>query len=168
MHSPARDKHNETRHLIERALGVWVDRHAGGKLRSEKALCAFTRNDYEPDIVWFSPRKSCLHHPGHRPFHPVPDFIVEITSPGTEKKTDRGLKATDYAAHGVPEYWIVNPDERVIEQHLLEEDADSYPPPPQIHRRRNHPPPPSPASPSPSPPASTPQANLDLIQSLLG
>ena len=43
-----------------------------------------------------------------------PDLVVEILSPGTEQR-DRGYKLTMYARHGVPEYWIIDPDARMID-----------------------------------------------------
>jgi Uma2 family endonuclease len=50
---------------------------------------------------------------------PAPDFIIEIISPSTEK-IDREIKFADYAAHGVGEYWIVDPENQSVEQYLLE------------------------------------------------
>lgn len=44
-----------------------------------------------------------------------PDLVVEILSPSTAER-DRGLKRERCAHFGVPEYWIVDPDERVIER----------------------------------------------------
>lgn len=32
---------------------------------------------------------------------------------------DRGVKFDDYAAHGVTEYWIIDPDTETVEQHRL-------------------------------------------------
>jgi Uma2 family endonuclease len=36
---------------------------------------------------------------------------------------DRGVKFDDYAAHGVREYWLIDPENRVVEQYDLTEDA---------------------------------------------
>lgn len=43
----------------------------------------------------------------------VPDLIVEILSPSTSQR-DEGLKKQLYEQNGVPEYWVVDPDEKVI------------------------------------------------------
>ena len=45
-----------------------------------------------------------------------------VLSESTEA-IDRGIKFEDYAAHGVSEYWIVDPDQETIEQYLLQEGA---------------------------------------------
>jgi Uma2 family endonuclease len=60
---------------------------------------------------------------------PAPDLIVEILSKSTAKH-DRTLKKDDYAAHGIPEYWIIDPVKKQVEQYLLvSESATSYMPP---------------------------------------
>lgn len=126
MHSPARHSHNHCGSLISRLLGSYLSHAApGGVLVYEKALCTFSRNDYEPDIVWFSPEKAAAIGPDTM-LYPVPDFIVEILSPSTEAH-GRGLKRNDYAAHRVGEYWIVDPERRALEPHILPPDCDAYP-----------------------------------------
>ncbi len=53
----------------------------------------------------------------------VPDLVMEILSEST-KKTDRTDKFSEYEKAGVPEYWIVDPSEGVIEVYVL--DLKSY------------------------------------------
>ncbi len=43
---------------------------------------------------------------------------MEIVSKSTEKH-DRGVKYDDYAAHGVKEYWIMDPSHQTVAQYLL-------------------------------------------------
>lgn len=52
----------------------------------------------------------------------VPDLIVEVLSPGT-RDADRGDKFLEYAQAGVQEYWIVDPDERLVEVYALRGQA---------------------------------------------
>ncbi len=118
MNSPATDEHNEIRSFIEKLLSTHVDIHGLGRVRSEKALCVFPRNDYEPDVVFFGPEKTARLRRSTLKF-PVPDFVVEVLSDSTEKR-DRGVKFEDYEAHGVREYWLVNPSRRELEQYVLE------------------------------------------------
>ena len=49
-----------------------------------------------------------------------PDLIVEILSKSTRRR-DRGIKKSRYARFHVPEYWIVDLDAKIVEQHLLRE-----------------------------------------------
>jgi Uma2 family endonuclease len=48
---------------------------------------------------------------------------VEILSASTERM-DRGIKMTDYAAHGVREYWLIDTDRQCVERYHL--DGDTY------------------------------------------
>jgi len=50
----------------------------------------------------------------------APDFIIEILSPSNQKN-DRYLKFKQYFLAGVREYWIVDPESRVVQVCLLEE-----------------------------------------------
>ena len=56
---------------------------------------------------------------------PAPDLVVEVISESTEQN-DRGVKFDDDAAHGVAEYWIIDPDAETLEQYLLPEGGDIY------------------------------------------
>ena len=124
MHSPSRHAHNHVSSLLVRIFSTYASAHSNGVIVYEKALCGFSRNDYEPDIVWFSPEKAATLAPDTT-VYPIPDFIVEILSPATEKR-DRGVKMEDYAAHGVSEYWIVDADKKCVEQYLLAEGSSEY------------------------------------------
>ncbi len=108
-------------------LHEFVKKHALGEVGVEKVMIRLTRNDYEPDICFFGKEKAKDFAPDQMLF-PAPDFIVEITSPSTEK-TDREEKFIDYAAHGVSVYWIINPEKQTVEQYVLE--GRSY----QLHQK---------------------------------
>lgn len=47
-----------------------------------------------------------------------PDLVVEILSPSTGSR-DQREKLDLYQRAGVPEYWIVDPDEHTVEQRVL-------------------------------------------------
>lgn len=51
-----------------------------------------------------------------------PDLVVEVLSPATAAR-DRGVKLERYRLYGVPEYWVVDPDQRTIEVWKLARDA---------------------------------------------
>lgn len=116
-HSPSRDKHTLTVQQLVRLLSTFVEVERLGLVRSERTLCVFPRNDYEPDVVFFG-RKKSRGITGDTLKYPVPDFVIEVLSESTEA-IDRGVKFRDYAAHGVGEYWIVDPDAETVEKHVL-------------------------------------------------
>jgi Uma2 family endonuclease len=117
MHSPATNRHLIVRDNLQRLLRLHVEVRGLGEVRGEKALCVFPRNDYEPDVCFFGPAKSTTIALDTLKF-PIPDFIAEVLSDSTEAR-DRGQKFRDYEAHGVQEYWLVDPGNELIEQYLL-------------------------------------------------
>ena len=117
MHSPAKAKHLRTTQNLVGLLRAFVQRHSLGEVFSEKALICLTRNDYEPDVVFFEKAKAEAFSPDQMKF-PAPDFIAEVLSESTEQR-NRGVKFDDYADHGVAEYWIVDCDEASVEQYSL-------------------------------------------------
>ena len=52
--------------------------------------------------------------------HGAPDLVIEIVSPDSGYH-DRGRKFELYEAYGVAEYWIVDPDECVVEVYHLQD-----------------------------------------------
>lgn len=115
--SPVKLRHNEAgRHLLV-LMSVFINRRQLGLVGFEKLLISLTRNDYEPDICFFTRERAAEFSPDQMQF-PAPDFVAEVLSPSTEA-IDRGIKFTDYAAHGVGEYWIIDPDAQTVEQYVL-------------------------------------------------
>lgn len=121
MHSPVKLEHWDASANLSASLIIHVKQNDLGKIGVEKVMVHLTRNDYEPDICYFSKEKTMQFRPGQLLF-PAPDFIVEILSPTTET-IDRTLKMTDYAAHGVLEYWIIDPVQQSVEQYFLDNGA---------------------------------------------
>ncbi len=123
IHSPVKRSHNEVGKRLLKQLDDYVSTYMLGFVGYEKLLIKLTRNDYEPDICYFSSEQEeklaedCM-------FFPAPVFVVEILSPSTEKN-DRNIKFNDYAAHGVQEYWIIDPKKRIVEQYVLENGSYS-------------------------------------------
>ncbi len=117
MHSPARNRHLMVTGWIYRLLSTFVDSRKLGTVNMEKCLCLFSRNAYEPDIVFFGRDKASEFTWDTKTF-PIPDLIVEVLSDSTEK-ADRGVKFDDYSASGVGEYWIVDADRSFLEQYVL-------------------------------------------------
>ncbi|WP_262889807.1 Uma2 family endonuclease [Spirosoma endbachense] len=120
MHSPVKKMHNETTKYLCGLIDLYVRKNKLGFVGVEKIMTALTRNDYEPDICFFGRAKADLFDKKQTLF-PAPDLVIEVLSDGTAKR-DRGIKFQDYQAHGVEEYWIIDADDRFIEQyHLVDE-----------------------------------------------
>lgn len=116
-HSPARLKRTLIIEYLGNILSRYVRKKKCGIVLREKALVRLTRNDFEPDICFFSTGKYSQFN-NDTMFYPAPDFVIEVLSKTTEK-IDRGIKKDDYALHGIQEYWIINPDKKELEQYSL-------------------------------------------------
>src|SRR5688500_1895679 len=118
MASPQRMEHGLAVRAISRALENHVERRGLGFVWRETWMIRLTRNDYHPDVCFW--RKEVADgFTRDQTIFPPPDFIAEVLSETTAER-DRGVKFIDYAAHGVREYWIVDPPARTIEQYALE------------------------------------------------
>ncbi len=120
--SPVRMRHWDASTMLVTYLNSHVIKHKLGKVGVEKVMISLSRNDYEPDICFFSAQRAADFAPDQMHF-PAPDFIVEIVSTSTEK-IDRGIKFVDYAAHGVREYWILDPAKQTLEQYVLPSEEE--------------------------------------------
>ncbi len=100
------------------ALKTHIDaRRLGETLASPIDVVLSPTDVMQPDIVFIAERRRAII--GEAAIHGAPDLVVEVLSPGTAP-TDRGRKMQAYARATVPEYWIVDPDARAIEDYHLE------------------------------------------------
>lgn len=70
----------------------------------------------QPDIVVILGRDEAVIR--RERIEGAPDLVVEILSPSTANR-DRGLKLDLYQRAGVSEYWIVDPERKVVQQYVL-------------------------------------------------
>ncbi len=103
---------------LYKMLDRHVLKHQLGEVFFEKALVHLSRNDYEPDVLFYESHKAAQITPEQLLF-PPPDFIAEVLSDSTESR-DRGVKFADYAVHGVAEYWLIDTAQRFVEQYQLD------------------------------------------------
>jgi len=120
IHSPVKKVHNELSFSLAQLLNIYVKKYNLGFVGHEKLMISLSRNDYEPDICFFGKEKAQHFQPDQILF-PAPDLVVEILSNSTEKR-DRGVKYDDYEAHEIQEYWIIDPNTRILEQYRLNEN----------------------------------------------
>ncbi len=77
-------------------------------------------NNTQPDILFI--KKERLFIVTKDGIQGQPDLIVEVLSPSTYR-VDRIAKMKTYCEFGVSEYWIVDPNNKAIEVHFLENNA---------------------------------------------
>ncbi len=124
MHSPVKRRHLNASKLLAGLLQYYVMIHDLGEVDTEKALVGMTRNDYEPDICYWN-KETASAFDDDQMVQPSPDLVVEILSKSTAK-FDKGIKFEDYAAHGVREYWIIDPVRQSVEQYQLDEPTMAF------------------------------------------
>ncbi|MEM1322128.1 MAG: Uma2 family endonuclease [Bacteroidota bacterium] len=120
IHSPPSKLHIEVCGALFRLISTYVDSNDLGFVGIGTLMIQLTRNDYEPDICFFD-QKTASQLKREQTLFPAPKFIAAILSKSTASR-DRGVKFEDYQNHGVGEYWIVDPQKRVVEQYLLQHD----------------------------------------------
>lgn len=124
MHSPVKRRHLVASKLLVNLLQNYVMIHDLGEVDTEKALVGMPRNDYEPDICYWN-KETASGFDDDQMVHPAPDLVVEILSKRTAK-FDKGIKFEDYAAHGVREYWIIDPVRQSVAQYQLDEPTMAF------------------------------------------
>jgi Uma2 family endonuclease len=105
----------------QRSLHAWVVDELDGRLRVALAGRARVRcqlpialgDDSEPE-----PDISLVEPGNYQDRHPSSAWLLIEVSESTLRK-DREVKGPLYARAGIPEYWIVNLDDRVVEVHDL-------------------------------------------------
>jgi Uma2 family endonuclease len=117
FHSPVKLKHNEANGNIYKLLDTFCVENDLGTVGIEKLLVSLSRNDYEPDVCFWKKSRAKDFTEDQMQF-PAPDLVVEVLSKSTATN-DRTIKYEDYEAHGVKEYWIVDPTKQTIEQYVL-------------------------------------------------
>jgi Uma2 family endonuclease len=101
-------------HLLE----AFCQEHGAGEVYAAPFDVIFAKGDYvEPDLV-FVRAENADAVLDDRGVVGTPDLLVEILSDSTEHR-DRGVKRERYAGYGVPEYWIVDADEKRVEVYRL-------------------------------------------------
>jgi Uma2 family endonuclease len=111
--SPQGPAHNE---VVDRLNELLVPALLGrARVRIQGAFAASEDSQPEPDVAVFPRENYGTAHPTHAL------LVVEVSESSLGK--DRGIKKALYAAIGVPEYWIVNLEDRVVEVYTQPEDG---------------------------------------------
>lgn len=94
-----------------------------GKVVTTPGLVLSDISGVIPDVVFFRYDQRETIISGDRLNGP-PALVVEIISPGSRNvRRDRVAKLNLYAKHGVPEYWIVDPKQLLLERYVWRESA---------------------------------------------
>ncbi|HYO16098.1 MAG TPA: Uma2 family endonuclease [Thermoanaerobaculia bacterium] len=118
-----RYKHQRSAGKFYLFLGSFVTRNGLGEVLFapfDIKLPAGITNPVEPDIIFF--RSGNLPGQEDRLFEGIPDLIAEVLSPRIRYR-DATVKLQAYQKAGVPEYWMLDPDARIVVVYRLGGDG---------------------------------------------
>lgn len=102
---PQGPDHSSVASRLHRLLLLSLDERA--EIRSHSPFGASDDSEPEPDVQVVPPRYTTAEHPTEA-------FLLVEIAKGSLRR-DRGVKADLYASAGVPEYWVVNLPEQIVE-----------------------------------------------------
>ncbi len=120
MASPASRKHERLFNFLYTLINMFVQIRELGEVYGSRTLIELDdKNGYEPDICFVA--RSRLGIVKEQSIVGAPNVVVEIVSPGS-RHYDAFVKKEGYARLRVPEYWLIDPDNRVVEFYQLRVD----------------------------------------------
>jgi Uma2 family endonuclease len=107
MHSPVNLRHADLVGFLDHLLTPYLEEEDLGKLyREVVAVRLGVRETFLPDLAYFTKTQTARLGETYAAF--APTFAVEVLSPSTASN-DTERKFAAYEAHGVLEYWILDP-----------------------------------------------------------
>jgi len=130
--NPPHGRHQKLMMRLSHPLDDHVTRNHLGSLWPEiEVHLSEEGRVYIPDLVFLSADHLDRYSDADGRIHGVPDLVVEILSPSTERR-DRTTKFRTYQQVGVPWYWLIDPDELIAQEYKLTPEgyllAQSIPP----------------------------------------
>jgi Uma2 family endonuclease len=114
-------RHQLVSHNLVFALSSWVRANGLGRMWAAPLdLILADTVVMQPDLIFVSKSRAAIVT--MRGLEATPDLVIEILSASTASR-DRGVKMRLYARHGVPRYWIVDADARILEVYALRGEA---------------------------------------------
>jgi len=123
VHAPVNVRHQCIVGFLTVLLRGYVRfRNLGNVLNGPAVVRLRPGLNYEPDIFVVSVEH--LHRFRRQHFAGAPALVVEMIAPST-RSYDLRTKGPNYRAHGVPEYWAVDPERQTLHRHLLPDDPSA-------------------------------------------
>lgn len=117
MYSPATADHQRLVNFLVRLIGGFCEAKGWGEvLTGPAAIRVLPDVVREPDLFVLPPEE--VPKAKGVPLEVRPALVIEVTSP-TTRTIDTVEKANDYAAAGIQEYWVIDPERREILVHRL-------------------------------------------------
>ncbi len=122
MHSPVSLRHADTVNFLDSLMRQYIEEFELGKLHRETvAVRLGPRDTFLPDLAYFTNEQAARFLTSHIDF--APTLVVEVLSPATARR-DCELKFSAYEAHGVQEYWVIDPNQ--ADHHFYRRSGDMF------------------------------------------
>jgi Uma2 family endonuclease len=109
MRSPVNFRHADRLNFLDHLLRSYLESHNLGRLyREVVAIRLSPRQVFLPDLAFFTHEQVARLTSTYAPF--APTWVTEALSPHSVD-LDLGLKFAAYEAHGVQEYWVLDPED---------------------------------------------------------
>ena len=119
--APPNTKHQRLVHFFDREIGNYIQRHKGECEVFPAPFAVFLnkndKNYVEPDISVICDKNKIMD----KGCNGAPDWVVEIVS-ASSRKMDYYKKLFKYRSAEVREYWVVDPDKKVVTVYDFEQD----------------------------------------------
>ncbi len=109
---PVNERHNAVQLFIQTVLSLYVVKQGLGRVFADQFEMRLGRQRFVPDASFV--RTAHLDRVLPTRIEGPADLVVEVLSPDSVVR-DRGVKRRDYAAAGVQEYWLLDPEAERIE-----------------------------------------------------
>ncbi|MDE6639091.1 MAG: Uma2 family endonuclease [Acetatifactor sp.] len=125
--APPSTGHQRLVHFFDREIGNYIQNHNGECEVFPAPFAVFLsdneKNYVEPDISVICDKDKITD----KGCEGAPDWIIEIVSPST-KQMDYYKKLFKYRTAGVREYWVVDPERKLVTVYNFERDTmEEYP-----------------------------------------
>lgn len=113
--------HQRVSRRLQRILEdyFWEHNPKGELFNAPIDLVLSDHSTVQPDLVFIGNARQ-LTNPKY--LNVIPELVVEILSPSS-KRTDTVRKLDLYCRHGISHYWIVDPEDGIIQAFKLKDDA---------------------------------------------
>ena len=121
---PVNERHNAVQLFIQTVLSLYVVKQGLGRVFADQFEMRLGLQRFVPDASFV--RTEHLDHVLPTRIEGPADLVVEVLSPDSAER-DRGVKLRDYAAAGVQEYWLLDPETERIEVYDRQPDGTFAP-----------------------------------------
>lgn len=101
-------------------LDQWATAQDNGMATTTPGVILSEDNSLIPDGIWISGERLATALGADGKLYEMPELVIEVLSPGTANaRRDRERKLEVYARYGAAEYWIVDWQQRSLEQYRI-------------------------------------------------